>query len=471
MNSIKGTLESICKKDKGSIISGPFGSNISSKFFVEKGIPVIRGNNLNLSQIKFNDNGFVFITEEKANELNCDAIKNDLIFTAAGTIGQVGIIPENSKYKRYVISNKQLRARLDNNKVDYLFAYFWFSSPWIQKKLQDCNKGSTVPLLTLSEVKQLPIIYPGDLNLQRRISKILDIITTKIEVNKKINEKLESIVKIVYDYWFLQFEFPNKEGKPYKSSGGKMVYNELLKKEIPEDWEVKCLGDILTKQNRSFEYNKNVKTLDVSVMPSNSFSLNDLNESSNFDTNLFTMKKYDLLFGSIRPYLKKAGIAPCNGAVAGTVHCYTVNKESDYNFALITLCSNNMFNYAINNSKGTKMPIVASDDLLKFLIPYNKRIVESFNKINIKEIISNNIMQNQELTKLRDFLLPLLMNGQVTIQDAEQQVNNTISNIWNAEKLIRFAQWKQMQGYAARGEVDEETLMKIFDAMDKDAKK
>ena len=103
----------------------------------------------------------------------------------------------------------------------------------------------------------------------------------------------------------------------------------------------------------------------------------------------------------------------------------------------------------------------------------NKQILALFNdKLNgFFDSFINNLRQNQELTKLRDFLLPLLMNGQVTIQDAKQQVNKTISNVWNAEKLLRFAQWKQMQGYAARGEVDEDTLMKIFDAMDNDAKK
>ena len=103
----------------------------------------------------------------------------------------------------------------------------------------------------------------------------------------------------------------------------------------------------------------------------------------------------------------------------------------------------------------------------------NECLLERYQNMmhNIRETILKNKDENQELIKLRDFLLPLLMNGQVTIQDAEQQVKNTISNVWNAEKLLRFAQWKQIQGYAARGEVDEETLMKIFDAMDKDAKK
>ena len=133
--TITTTLEKICLQEKGAIISGPFGSNISSRFFVTEGIPVIRGNNLSLSYDKFYDSGFVFVTKEKADELKCYAYRDDLIFTAAGAIGQVGIIPRNSLYEEYVISNKQIRARIDTRKVDLLYAYYWFSSPWIREIL------------------------------------------------------------------------------------------------------------------------------------------------------------------------------------------------------------------------------------------------------------------------------------------------------------------------------------------------
>ena len=174
------TLKDICLKEKGSIISGPFGSNISSKFFVEDGVPVIRGNNLSLSLDKFYDDGFVFVTEEKAEELNCYAQKGDLLFTAAGTIGQVGILESPLKYEKYVISNKQLRARIDTTKVNLLYAYYWFASSWMQEYFMRNNKGSTVPLITLTELKDAPISYPEDLSVQRRIVEEIEAISRKI---------------------------------------------------------------------------------------------------------------------------------------------------------------------------------------------------------------------------------------------------------------------------------------------------
>ncbi len=360
----------------------------------------------------------------------------DIIVTKDGTIGKIGIIDELDKPATL---NSHLFL-IRNEAPDILDTNFLFQilrSNQFQKFAQNNTHGSNIPAFTQSNISEFEIDLPT-LDVQMGIANVLKNIDDKIINNIDINFELESMAKTIYDYWFLQFEFPNTEGKPYKSSGGKMVYNEQLKKEIPEGWEVKT----------------------------NSLSLNEFNGSNLFDTNLFSLKKYDILFGSIRPYLKKACVAPCDGAVAGTVHCYTVNKENDYNFSLITLRSDNLFKFAINNSKGTKMPVVSSDDLLEYVVAYNEEVVKLFNSLNLKETISENIMQNQGLTSLRDFLLPLLMNGQVTFKEKDEKIKNN-----NTVSFERFNQWKQSQGYAARGDVDDETLKIIFDAMEEDVTK
>lgn len=186
-----------------------------------------------------------------------------MIFTAAGTIGQVGLIPDISQYGRYVISNKQIRARIDIDKVEPLYAYYWFASPWIQNKLILNNKGSTVPLLTLLEVKNLPISYIESIQEQRNMVVVLEMIAKKIKNNNKINKELESMEKTIYNYWFLQFEFPNDEGNPYKSSGEKMVWNEELKREIPEGWKVGTFKDFIQIGNEK-DY-KGLKDGDIPV--------------------------------------------------------------------------------------------------------------------------------------------------------------------------------------------------------------
>ena len=123
-------LDEVKAQEKGALVSGPFGSNIGSRFFVTEGVPVIRGNNLSMGQEEFIDEGFVFITEGKARQLkNCNARSDDIIFTAAGTLGQVGLIPKNSRFRNYIISNKQIRLRLDTSQAFPHFVYYFLSSP------------------------------------------------------------------------------------------------------------------------------------------------------------------------------------------------------------------------------------------------------------------------------------------------------------------------------------------------------
>lgn len=301
---------------------------------------------------------------------------------------------------------------IDEKKADYRYVYYWLKNNYIQ--LRSLASGVRKNLNS-DNIKNFEIDLK-DRESQQKIGGTLSLLDEMIDNNNKINAEAENMLKTIYNYWFLQFDFPDKNGNPYKSSGGEMVWNDILKREIPENWDVIDMSQLLIKNTDTFDYNNSEKTIDLSVMPSNSMCLSELNKSTNFNTNLFKMKKGDILFGSIRPYLKKAGIAPCDGAVAGTVYSYSVLNEFDYNYALITMVSSNFFNYAIKNSKGTKMPVIGNEELMNYKIPYNKEIVEKFNnQIEIKELICNNIMQNQELKELRDFLLPLLMSGQVKL--------------------------------------------------------
>ena len=232
-----------------------------------------------------------------------------------------------------------------------------------------------------------------------------------------LNDNLQQQLKLLYDYWFTQYDFPDSKGNPYRTSGGQMIWNSELKREIPVGWSVMTIADILIKNTEPFDYNSALPAIDLSVMPSDSIALEELNTSENFNTNLYVMHKGDILFGSIRPYLHKAGFAPCDGVVAGTVHSYRVKNQSDYNFALFTLCRNMFFDYAVNVSSGTKMPVISSDSLLAYKVAYCPEIIEKFNKVSVVDTIAKNVQESQRLVTLRDWLLPMLMNGQATISD------------------------------------------------------
>ena len=131
----------IAAKSANALDTGPFGSSISSKYFVESGVPVIRGGNLSdNADIRFKDDNFVFISEEKAKEfVRSEVVSGDLIFTCWGTINQVGIIPKTSKFDKYIISNKQMKLSVDTSKILPLYAYAIFSSRQIQKQITEMS--------------------------------------------------------------------------------------------------------------------------------------------------------------------------------------------------------------------------------------------------------------------------------------------------------------------------------------------
>jgi type I restriction enzyme S subunit len=429
-NFIQTTLGELVSKEKKSIISGPFGSNIGKIFFKLEGIPVIRGNNLSTGGEKFKDNGFVFITREKADELNCYAIKNDLIFTAVGTIGQVGIIDEKLKYDEYVISNKQLRVRFDNTKITPLFAYYWFSSYWIQKLILQRNVGSTVPLINLSVLKGLPISLPKSLKIQNNIVEVLENIFSKIEINNRINSELEAMAKTLYDYWFVQFDFPDANGKPYKISGGKMVWNAELKREIPEGWEVKELGDILNTDLGGTPSTKIEKFWGGNIPWLNSGEIANFPiveseahiTSEAISNSATTLMPAGTCVLSITRHLRPSILAidACaNQSVVG------IFESEKFKSSFIYPYLKNEIPRLMTLRSGAQQPHINKGTVDESLMINPSTIVveKYYKKANpIYKQIINNSFQNQELASLRDWLLPMLMNGQVRVGEVEEEL-------------------------------------------------
>lgn len=253
------TLGEVAAREPRAIVSGPFGSNIGRRFFVEEGVPVIRGNNLTTDLTRFIDSGFVFVTEAKARELgHCDAIPDDLVFTAAGSLGQVGLIPADSRFACYVISNKQLRARLDPDQVDPLFAFYWFSSPPMIVYINQRNTGSTIPLINLSVLRSLPIPVPP-LAEQRAIARILGSLDDKIELNRRMNETLGAIARALFKSWFVDCD-PVRAKAEGRDTGLPSDIADLFPDsfeeselgEIPTGWEEATLTDVASLNPESW---------------------------------------------------------------------------------------------------------------------------------------------------------------------------------------------------------------------------
>ena len=166
--------------------------------------------------------------------------KGDVLISAAGTIGKSVIYNGEDAYFQ---DSNIVWIEHDQSIVlnEYLY-YILNNIQWIP------SKGSTIYRLYNDDIRNKEVLLPS-ITEQRGIVSVLSSIDHKIALNRAINQNLEAMAKLLYDYWFVQFDFPNEEGKPYKSSGGKMVWNETLKREIPDGWEILQLGKICSFRN------------------------------------------------------------------------------------------------------------------------------------------------------------------------------------------------------------------------------
>jgi len=295
------------------------------------------------------------------------------------------------------------------------------------------HSGSVVPSLNRNYIHPLIIPYYSNTFIQQRIASVLSSLDAKIELNNRINAELESMAKTLYDYWFVQFDFPDKNGKPYKSSGGKMVWNEELKREIPEGWEVKELNDIITRSGtglnprdnfqlgRGTNYYITIRNVkNGKIFFDNSCDRVD-DEALKIIDNRSDLQVGDILFTSIEP----VGVTyfihekPKNWNINESVFTIRPNYEivtSEYLFMLLS--STEMKSYTKNVSAGSIHKGIRHTMLKKFKLSYNNiRIIEQFSQVIgpiLKRINSVN-NENTQLCSLRDWLLPMMMNGQVKV--------------------------------------------------------
>lgn len=200
-------LEQLKAQTKSAFAMGPFGSKIKAENFTTEGVPVIKGGNLNSTYL--DESNFDFLTQEKADELeSAKARRLDIVITHRGTLGQVGLIPEDSRYEEYVVSQSQLKMSFDIGKVDPYFVYYFLKSPLGQSRLLSNVSQVGVPAIAqaLTSVRAIEILLPPNRAEQVRISKILRDLDQKIDLNRRINQTLEAMAQAIFKSWFVDFD-------------------------------------------------------------------------------------------------------------------------------------------------------------------------------------------------------------------------------------------------------------------------
>ena len=318
---------------------------------------------------------------------------------------------------------------INSDQIDKMYLYYLLK--FMTNSFMGCVHGSTMLHITKENMESMEVRIHASIEEQRRIATILNKLDCKIGLNRQINDNLEAMAKQLYDYWFVQFDFPNEEGKPYKSSGGAMVWNEKLKREIPQGWSVLSVNDIAASV-RGVSYAKDDmvdSNNGVLILRGNNIQDNHLIYDSNvayipssFVSENQRIRPLDIIMtmssGSKEHIGKSAMFQFASEDTFGAfLTKFTAKEHCAY--LLFNLFNSKYFKAKIKSiACGTginnltyqtfdEIYVVMPEDEL--LLEFDKRQSQIFAEIGLIE------KSNIELTKQRDELLPLLMNGQTTV--------------------------------------------------------
>lgn len=401
------------------ISMGPFGSDVKKEFYVDNGVPILNGSNL--QGFKLQEDSFGYLTKEKADSLKkCNAHRGDIIVTHRGTLGQIVYVPVDSKYDRYVISQSQFRFRCKADLVDVQYLVYYFHTREGQYKILANASQVGVPALAraTSTFRLIDIKLPP-LDDQRRIASILSSLDRKIELNNKINADLEEMAQAIFKNWFVDFE-------PFKD--GKFVDSELGM--IPEGWKVGRADDFYQinigktpprKEHKWFSTNPADKIwVSIANMGNSGIFISDSSEyltKEAVDRHNIIMVPRNTILLSFKLTVGRVAIADkeltTNEAIARFIlsddkymeYLYLYLKNFDYN----SLGSTSSIATAVNSKTIKGMQMLQPSD----------KIIDAFHiQVNpIFEKIRSLTKESSRLSLLRDTLLPRLMSGELEVPE------------------------------------------------------
>ena len=341
---------------------------------------------------------------------------------AIGLLGSTARIPESGKY---IQSQDIAKIDCNENLLDKDFAFYLISSACVKQQLSAAAQQTKIRHTSPDKIKECTVWIPS-LDIQKRIGRILTDIDNKIAINRQINDNLEAMAKQLYDYWFVQFDFPNEGDKPYKSSGGAMVWNEKLKREIPQGWTAAKIKDVAQTYSGGTPTSTNSEYYNGGDIPwINSGELNSpiITSTTNYITeeglNNSSAKLYPqdtvlvALYGATAGKVSLLSFEACsNQAVCGVI------PQNKIMTTYIRYYLSSLYEHFITLSSGSARDNISQDTIKNTIlpIPQGKILKEFFDAVApiISKIIANQ-KEMENITKQRDELLPLLMNGQATV--------------------------------------------------------
>lgn len=330
--------------------------------------------------------------------------KGDVLLTREAPMGEVGLV---NFQDTVFLGQRIMQYRANPEKLDSNYLLYVFLSPFLKSQFRRYDSsGSIVSHITVPDCFDFEIPLPP-LETQKSIGQVLSNLDKKIELNKKINSELETMTKLIYDYWFLQFNFPDENGKPYQSSGGQMVYNKDLKRNVPYGWKVQDFGIYNNIRRGDIITSDSMKNGKVKVVSSGAKS-SQFHDQANRSANIITVSSSGNA-GYVNFWREPIFASDCI-----TVQSSSVSKTL-LAFQFLKMLQKHLYRLA---SGSVQQHVYPSDlEKLKYLTP-PQNLIDLFEQkvIEANQLIACKYQENEKLEKLRDWLLPMLMNGQVTVK-------------------------------------------------------
>ena len=386
------------------IAMGPFGSNIKVECFVDEGIPVLNGSNLN--GFFLTEDSFRYVTEEKADSLGrANAHRGDIVITHRGTLGQIVCIPENSKHDRYVISQSQFRVKCNEKVIPEYLVYYFHTAIGQHKLLSNASQVGVPALARASTTFQKIEVEIPDIKTQQKAVSVLNAIEAKINVNHSINENLEQQARAVFQAWFIDYE-------PFGGAA-------------PSDWRPSTLGQIAELKTDSWSPAKNpdvmVEHYSIPAFDEQHYPVFEI--AAGIKSNKYILNSNSVMISKLNPDTKRIWRPLCLSAhsVCSTEFIvYEAKKQEQRDYIYSILDSTPFLNHLCSHTTGStnsrqRATPKSTLDFTLCLPPDS--IIEDFCQIvtPMYDLIASNIVENQSLAKTRDSLLPRLISGEIDV--------------------------------------------------------
>ena len=424
-------LRSLCNGSDG-IQTGPFGSQLHQRDYVSEGTPIITVEHLGENRISHQN--MPYVSDHDKKRLSRYTLREgDVVFSRVGSVDRRALVRQAEE--GWLFSGRCLRVRPDPSKVEPAYLSYFFGLPAFREYIRSIAVGATMPSLNTQILSDVPILYPP-LPEQRAIAHVLGTLDDKIELNRRMNETLEEMARALFKSWFVDFDpvrakidgrwqrgqsLPSLPAYLYDLFPNRLVDSELG--EIPEGWEVKAMGDVAEQRRngvRPEHIDPDTPYIALEHMPKRCIALGDWGSADGLASGKFRFEQGDILFGKLRPYFHKVGIAPLDGVCSTDIVVISPKLPSWFGFVLGHISSSAFVDYTDAASTGTKMPRTKWADMARYrvVLPAIELAVD-FTRLTqtwITKMVSS-IHASRTLSVQRDALLPKLVSGEVRMED------------------------------------------------------